>query len=532
MSLKREIGMIGLLFASVSGIIGSGWLFAPFFAAKEAGPAAIIAWVIGYILILLLAISFAEISTLFPVAGGVIRFIKFSHGYPSSFLISWLNWLSFVMVPAIEVQATLQYTAHFWPAVVQNTGHGHPLTGIGFGIAAILLIFFMLFNTIGIRYIIRLNTMVVWWKLIIPVIAIITLIVYRFNSHNFTASGGFSPMGWTGILSAVTAGGVIFSLTGFRQAIELAGEAKNPSKVLPIALIGSLSIALLIYVLLQVGFIGAMKPVDLAHGWGHLDLMGEAGPFVDIASMLGIIWLVGLLYLDAIVSPAGTALIFTASTARIVYAMSKAGIAPQIFTRTNKQGSPYVAIIINFIVGMLFFLPFPGWQSMVDFLASISVLAYAVGPVSMLAFRAQLPDKKRPFKVPVPFVIGSGGFIAAYLVVLWSGWHTVLYLCYIVAIGLVFLAIYFATAWRRKMDLFIHLRKELVSSLWVIWSVGFLAVMSYVGPFGGQKYISTGLDVGLTIIGAVIIFLMAYFTRLPDAIANMYLEKAVVAGDI
>jgi len=524
MALKRDVGIMGLLFASVGGIIGSGWLFAPFYAAQHAGPAAMVSWCIGYVLILFLALSFAEVSAMFPVAGGVVRFIKFSHGYPASFIVSWLNWVSFVMVPAIEVQATLQYTAHFWPAVVKNVGHGqHPLTGIGFAIAAVLLMIFMLLNTIGIRFIIRLNNLIVWWKLLIPIVAIITLLLYRFHGSNFYHVNGFSPFGMKGIFSAVTAGGVIFSLTGFRQSIELAGEAKNPNKAIPIALIGSLTIALLVYLFLQMGFIGALDPSDLSQGWSHLNLMGDAGPFVDIASVLGIIWLVGLLYIDAIVSPAGTAIIFTASTARIVYAMSKAGIVPKVFTRTNRHGAPYAAIIINFFVALLFFLPFPGWESMVEFLASISVLAYAVGPVSMLALRRQSPQTKRPFKLSFPVIIGTLGFVAAYLTVLWSGWHTVKIICILIVCGIVFLAIYLVKTWHFEKHAFVHIKKEIVGMAWVVLSVGFIAIVSYVGPFGGVHLVSTGLDVGLAVVGSILIYLFAYVTRLPAEITERYL---------
>jgi amino acid transporter len=525
MALKRNIGTLGLLFASVGGIVGSGWLFAPLYAAQNAGPASIISWVIGFILILILALSFAEVSSMLPLAGGVVHFIKLSHGSPASFIISWLNWVAFVMIPSIEVQATLQYTAHFWPQLTQSTAGGqHPLTATGFGMAAVLMLIFNILNTVGIRFVIRLNSIVVWWKLIIPLTAIITLICYRFSTQNFT-SHSFAPSGLNGIFSAVTAGGIIFSLIGFRQAIELAQEAKNPGKSLPIALIGSLVIALILFLALQISFIGVMKPADLANGWSHISFSGEAGPFLDIAGVLGIVWLVGLLYIDAIISPAGTAIIFTASTARIVYAMADAGVAPKVLLKTNKYGVPFMAIIINFIAGMLFFLPFPNWQSMASFLAGMSVLAYAVGPVSMYALRKQASNKLRPFKLRMPFITGLVGFIAAILIILWSGWSTMKAICSVTVIGLIFLMIYIISTKLKKPDRFKILKQELIHGSWIILSVLFLAFMSYYGSFGGTKAISTGWDVGITAIGAIALYCFAYLTRLSGARSQAHLDK-------
>ncbi|MCH9644727.1 MAG: APC family permease [Gammaproteobacteria bacterium] len=520
MALRKDIGTMGLLFASVAGIVGSGWLFAPFFAAKAAGPASMISWCIGFALILLIALCFAEISSLIPVAGGVVHYIKLSHGFSASLIISWLNWISFVMAPAIEVQATLQYMTHYWPDLMRTTATGHPLTALGFGVAALLLAFFMIINSIGIKYVIKLNSVTVWWKLVVPVVTVITLICVHFNAHNFHSADGFAPMGIGGIFSAVTAGGIVYSFMGFRQAVVLAGEAKNPGKILPIAVIGSLAITLILYLLLQIGFIGALSPAYIAQGWSHMHLMGGAGPFVDIAAFLGVVWLVGLLYIDAVISPSGTGLIFTASTARIIYAMSVAKILPKVFNKTNRFGAPYSAVILNFLVSLIFFFPFPGWQSMVKFLAGISVLAYAVGPVSLMAFRQQLPELKRHFSVPFAKVFTYLTFVACSLIILWSGWRTVMVLCITVAIGFVFMGIHLLRQhYRRKEALSEH-----VGVVWLMVYVVMLAVVSYLGSFGGIQLLGTVWDVVITAVLSSIIFYFAQKTRLPNDAVQSYLE--------
>ena len=91
MPLKRSIGTMGLLFAAVGGIVGSGWLFGPYYAAQFAGPAAILSWVIGGALMMVIAMTFAELSSTFPLAGGTVRFLALSHGTMVSFSMGWIG---------------------------------------------------------------------------------------------------------------------------------------------------------------------------------------------------------------------------------------------------------------------------------------------------------------------------------------------------------------------------------------------------------------------------------------------------------
>jgi amino acid transporter len=140
MKLKRDINTLGILFASVSAIIGSGWLFGSLYAAQMAGPAAIFSWIIGGVAIIFIAFCFAELACLFPIAGGIGVFPLFSHGRSVSFAISWLSWLAFILISPIEVQAVVQYAANYFPILVQNINHTQQLTPIGLSIAFTLLL--------------------------------------------------------------------------------------------------------------------------------------------------------------------------------------------------------------------------------------------------------------------------------------------------------------------------------------------------------------------------------------------------------
>ena len=118
-------------------------------------------------------------------------------------------------------------------------------------------------NLLAVRMVLTINSALTWWKLALPVVTILVFLLAGFHGANFT-SHGFAPGGASGVFSAVATSGIVFSYLGFRQAVELAGESSNPKRNLPIAIIGSVLIGLVIYVGLQVAFIGALSPADIA----------------------------------------------------------------------------------------------------------------------------------------------------------------------------------------------------------------------------------------------------------------------------
>src|SRR5260370_41016620 len=104
----------------------------------------------------------------------------------------------------------------------------------------------------------RVNNVITWWKVAIPVLAIIVLL-FKFHGGNFTAGGaGFMPGGIKGLFAALPLAGIIFAYSGFEQADQLAGEIKDPWRNLPRAIIISVLIGTLVYARLQVAFIRAL----------------------------------------------------------------------------------------------------------------------------------------------------------------------------------------------------------------------------------------------------------------------------------
>ena len=486
--LKREIGVVGLLFASVGSIIGSGWLYGAANAAAIAGPAAIIAWVVGAAAIILIGLSYAELGTMFPVAGGVIRMPHVSYGSFASFTMGWVNWIAAAAVAPIEVEGALQYASRYADFTSAHPGGVYALTGLGYVVAVLAMAFFVVVNYFGVRWFARLNNVAVWWKLAIIISVIIAFLVTSVHGGNFH-SHGFSVGGMHAIFTAVATGGIVFSYLGFRQGIELAGETDKPKRNVPLAVVGSVLITAVIYVALQIAFIAALHPAALADGWpGISDHIKDANaPLASIASLIGLGWLSTVLYVDAVISPADTGLIYTTVTGRISYAMGKNGNAPKALTRTTPRGVPLISLLVTFVIGLIVFLPFPSWQKLVGFITSATALSFGSGPIVVAALRRQLPKQERPFRLPFGDLIPFLAFYSANLIVFWAGWDKNWRLFLSVLIGFVVLAIFKATDREGTMD-----RLDWRHGLWALPWLGGLALISWLGTFPDPHLGNTG----------------------------------------
>jgi amino acid transporter len=519
MKLIRRFTPLNMLFLSVNGMIGSAWLFAPLYAAKIAGSGALIAWIIGGIATIIIAMTFAETSILIPSAGGSFQIPQISHGEFTSFIMSWITWLSCVTMVPIEVQAVLQYASIYFHSLTHIVNHIPVLTATGLSWAVIIMLGLSIINVASFKGLVGFNRVLFCFKVAVMVLTCIWLVKTSFHGGNFAAFNSMhqaqAGMGinWKEILTAVASGGVAFAFTGFKHGVELAGETTNSRLAIPLAIIGSIAICLLLYFGLQTAFIGAVSPDTIKSGWGALTFAGDVGPFVGIAAALGLVFLVKLLYVDAVISPLGAGLIYVTSTSRVIYAMSKNQHIPPIFSRLNNKNFPIWAIGLNFVVGLFLFLPLPGWQNMVSFLVSAVVISYTMGPISLLCFRQKLADENRAFTLPGANALCFLAFYACNMMFYWTGWETVSKLAIALFIGV---ALFIYSSWRRKMPL---QQLGMKAALWLVPYLAGLTLISYLGSFGGGKqYISFGWD--FLIIG--IFSMITLYLALTTSSANVW----------
>jgi hypothetical protein len=279
------------------------------------------------------------------------------------------------------------------------------------------------------------------------------LALLAFNPGHFHMPefGGFAPNGIAPIFAALPAAGIVFSYLGFRQGVEFAGETKNPQKNVPFAVIGSIVLTGIIYILLQVAFIGAIPTDLLKDGWGGLSFSNSAGPWAEIAIMLGAMWLAIILYIDAVVSPADTGLIFTALTPRLSYSQARVGNAPSALTKLNKKRHPVVRSGGDVHRRLLPVLPVPvvGEDGRLHHLRHRHLLRVRPGHGGGSAPSAARPGA--PVPLPGGDILPFLGFLAANLIVFWTGWDTNWKLFLAMVLGYVVLGLHYAFSDRSKI---------------------------------------------------------------------------------
>ena len=150
------------------------------------------------------------------------------------------------------------------------------------------------------------------------------------------------PYGIHGVFAALPLG-VVFALQGFEQAVQLAGEARDPKKDMSRAIIVAMAIGGTIYILLQFVFIAAVNPVDIAQGWTSPlgpNASADQGAWHTLAVAVGAGWLAAIIVIDGVVSPAGTGIVYVGTSARLSYALGEEREMPAALASVNKKGTP------------------------------------------------------------------------------------------------------------------------------------------------------------------------------------------------
>lgn len=511
LTFRKELGLIDLTFASLGGIIGSGWILAALNAATVAGPGSIISWMIGGFAVILLGLVYSELGGMLPETGGVVRYPQYSHGTMVSWVMGWAAWLTYVTVAPTEAVAVVQISSSYIPNTMKTaTVAGSPvsvLTTSGFLFAALLTLAFLLVNYYGIRIFKKINTSLTWFKLVFPAAVAVIVLVMAHHFSNFTKFGGFMPYHFSSSLTAVGTTGIVFAFLGFRQATDLAGEAKNPGRDIPRALIISIALGIIVYLLLEVAFVVGISPSALAHyGWGNLAKYSVVSsfPFAGIVGVLGLGWLVFLLNVDGWISPIGTGVVYTATSSRLVFALAENGYLPPGLLKLHpKFRVPYVALIVNFIIGLISFGPFPSWVQLVGFVSITGFFAYVMGPISLMVLRRTAPDIKRPVRLGGANVIALLAFIVASLIIYWASWAFDKYALGAITIGVV---IYFIMLALGKGDW-----EDVKSGIWLVFYIAAMALVSFFGSktFGGQNVLKAPWDTVTIAVLSVIFFYWA-----------------------
>jgi amino acid transporter len=538
--LHRKVGLRGGLLVSLGSIIGSGWLFGALGAATLAGGGgSLLTWIIGALILALLAFVHAELGSSYPVSGGTARFPFMIFGGLGGFTGGWMAFIQAVTIAPIEVEASLSHLQAKFPTSFVVYNANSTLTGKGVLYATLFMLFFTIVNVLGVRWLAETNSIAMIWKLLIPTMTIFALLFTTFHSGNFTAGGGFAPDGAHGILAALAAG-VIFALEGFEQAIQVGGESSNPQKNIPRAVLFAFLVGTVFYLLLAVAFIGAVNPANIAHSWGNpLPGASKLGPYITLTTQAGLGWIATLLAIDAVVSPGGTGLVYLGTSSRVSYGLGRNGYFPSIISRISKRGVPLVSIGICFVIGMATFAPFPSWYGLVGLITSATVVMYAMAPVALAGLRKQDPDRVRGFRLPWAPVLAPLAFILANIVVYVSGFSTMFWMEMFILAGFIIFGLYQLSLPAARRTIL-----DARSALWVApWLIGLL-MLAWAGRYDGSPTTVFGVTllatnklpnwVDLAVVAgwALVIYYWAVNSTLPkakvqEAVAEVEAEASI-----
>lgn len=484
--LKQRLGYWSLVATGIGSVIGSGWLFSAMYAAQAAGPASMIAWVIGGAVMLAVALVFAELGMVHPESGGLVRYPLYSNGRFAASIVGWSMWVTYVANPPTEAAGVVQYASSYLPGLYRHS----ELTFVGILIAIGLMAVFVVINYFGVQFFARSNNVVTAVKICIPLLCVVSLLASGFTHSggaggpgNFAAGGGFAPYGIGAALGTIATAGMVFAYTGFRNIVELSGEVKNPRRNIPASLITTIIAAIVLYLLLQTAFLFGVPQHLLGHGWSGVNF---DSPFAQIAMLVGFTWLYWILIADSMISPSGSAIVFTASNARNVFGLSKNRFFPRWLSKVHEgSGVPRRALLLNFIVGILFLLPLPSWHQIIGVTGTLIAFTFSIGSVSLVAFRrAKIADEAD--RIPGMIAIAPFAFIVSGLVIYWVPWSELVLTIPIVAVGLIWYAVTYAV--QR------HGWGEVKGGVWLVVYLAVMYGMSYIGDYGGLKLIPTPWD--------------------------------------
>ncbi|MCL5679396.1 MAG: APC family permease [Candidatus Thermoplasmatota archaeon] len=500
-TLKRKFTLFDAALFGIGGAIGSGILFAAAFGTAYAGAAVIISWIIAAIMIVIVTIPYAEFSSMAPRAGISARISYYSYGTYGGFLSGWALFLWAVMIPPIEAVAVSEYAAYYVPALYSNGF----LTPYGIGLSILITVVFVFINLAGISKLGKFNSALTWIKIgsVITLIIMVPLVV--FHPSNFTVPSFLPTIGWKGVFIAIPATGILFSFGGYRQVADMAGEIKNPKRNVPLAIGITLAVQSIFYILMSIVIIGSVN-------WNSLHAsQGQWGAVAGLSSPLAILMqknlstltgdpavvLSGLIFLAlifAIYSPLGTFGVYLTGSSRIIFGFSREDAMPKVLGKTDKRGVPVYAIVLVAIIGDLFLIPLPSWESLVNFVVVAAVVNFALVAASIPIIRKLHPNVERSFKVPAFKLWSLIAFVVSSLLVYWAMYPTTLYAISATLLGsIVFLYQASKMHWKNL---------GIKNSIWIpIYLLGLLLI-SYIGSdsTGGIGILHFPYDVFTVII--------------------------------
>lgn len=484
-NLKKELSFFDLIIIGVVGAVGTGILFSAAGMTEIAGPGSWLGWLIGGIFYLFIGLTYAELVTTYPEAGGPSRYALYTHGWFTNTINSLADLIWYLFIPPIEAFAVVDGLSIFYPSLTLSSGAPTLFGGL---IAAALMLVMIPFNYFGVRAFGRSTVYFGIVKLFFYIAVAIGLASVFYDGRNLTAYHGFLPFGFAGVFLAIPL--AMFAFGGIRVLPDYAEESKKFRK-LPLAIIIVVVGQLLIYLLLDWVFVAGINwsKIGVTPGnWAGLaNAIGGNNPFIFLAHNYNAPLILVLTIIIGIIGPFIVGYIYLGGGSRVIFAQGRSKIMPDLIKFIHKKYSvPYWALLVTAFVGaVLAFVaaPVPSIYGLIEDAVVAGYLGFSVNPIALIVSRRQGVTR---FKIPGGSIFAPIAFIAASLIVFWSGWVTVYYAVAILTVGVVIFGLILPIARNSaKRDL-----SNVKNSIWYILYIAFLLGMTYIGSDGMLNIIS------------------------------------------
>jgi APA family basic amino acid/polyamine antiporter len=430
-ALARRIGPVQLMGLGIGATIGTGIFFVLSTAVPEAGPAVVVSFVVAAVTAGFTALCYAELASTIPVAGSSYSYAYATLGEVVAYVVGWCLVLEY----AVSAAAVSVGWSEYLNALLDDTvGVGIPdalsaAPGAGGVVnlpAIVLVTLCALLLVRGASESARANAVMVGLKIVV-LLFFVAIAFTAFSADNYTP---FAPTGVGGI--GIAAASIFFSFIGL-DAVSTAGEeVRNPRRTLPLAIIGSLVVVTTVYLLVAVAAVGAQPPARFA---GQ-----DAGLAAILEQVTGSRWPAIVLAAGAVVSIFSVTLVVMYGQTRILFAMSRDGLIPSLFSQVDRRtltpvrGTVAVALFVGVLAGLV------PLDFLVDLTSMGTLVAFTVVSIGVVVLRSTQPDLPRGFRVPgYPVVPVLSVVFCAYLIyglpgvtyALFAGWLVIAAVVYV-----------------------------------------------------------------------------------------------------